>query len=70
MIKIIPMAKAGTYAYINPVVAILLGSMILDESLTAQKIIAAGVIIGGVVLVQRSKVSTKAALMGEGEGIK
>lgn len=70
MIKIIPMAKAGTYAYINPVVAILLGSLILDESLTAQKIIAAGVIIGGVVLVQRSKVSTKAALLGEGEGIK
>ncbi|MBS3943171.1 MAG: EamA family transporter, partial [Dethiobacter sp.] len=67
MIKFIPMAKAGTYAYINPVVAIVLGSLILNETLTAQKIMAAGVIIFGVVLVQRSKVSTKTALMAEEE---
>lgn len=58
MIKVIPAAKAGTYAYINPVVAMFLGSMVLKEAITMQKIVAAAVILGGVVLVQLSKVST------------
>ncbi len=56
MIKALPMAKAGTYAYVNPVVAVILGYLILDEVVTAQTIVAALIILGGVVLVQVSKV--------------
>ena len=58
MIKVIPAAKAGTYAYINPIIAIILGALILQEILTLQTILAAVVILGGVVLVQVSKVTT------------
>jgi drug/metabolite transporter (DMT)-like permease len=57
MLKALPAAKAGTYAYINPVVAVILGSLILNEIITPQNIIAAAIILGGVVLVQISKVA-------------
>ncbi len=56
MIKALPAAKAGTYAYINPLVAVILGALILKEVVTVQNIISAGVILAGVVLVQLSKV--------------
>lgn len=57
MLKALPAAKAGTYAYINPVVAVILGAIILNEIITPQNIIAAAIILGGVVLVQISKVA-------------
>jgi drug/metabolite transporter (DMT)-like permease len=44
-------AKAGTYAYVNPVVAVFLGWAILGEVVTARTIVAAGVILAGVALV-------------------
>ena len=47
----------ATYAYVNPLVAILLGSMLADESLTPRILIAAVVIVGSVVLVNTSKES-------------
>ncbi|HOL16963.1 MAG TPA: EamA family transporter, partial [Bacillota bacterium] len=47
MIKVTPPAKAGTYAYINPLVAMILGVLILKENLTMQSIVAALVILGG-----------------------
>ena len=55
IIKALPAAKAGTYAYINPVVAVILGALILNEVITSRNIIAAAIIIGGVILVQISK---------------
>jgi len=59
MIKVVPAAKAGTYAYINPVVAMFLGSLILKEGISMQEIMAAAVIIGGVILVQASVVNSR-----------
>ncbi len=56
MLKALPAAKAGTYAYVNPVVAVILGYLILNEVVTTQTIVAALIILGGVVLVQVSKV--------------
>lgn len=56
MLKALPAAKAGTYAYVNPVVAVILGYLILNEVVTRQTIVAALIILGGVVLVQVSKV--------------
>jgi len=44
-------ARAATYAYVNPVVAVLLGWLIANEPLTRQMIIAAAVIIGSVILI-------------------
>lgn len=55
MIKAMPAAKAGTYAYVNPVVAIILGALVLREQVTVQTVLAAAIILGGVVLVQVSR---------------
>jgi drug/metabolite transporter (DMT)-like permease len=44
-------ARAATYAYVNPVVAVLLGWLIADEPLTLRMILAAAIIIGSVVLI-------------------
>lgn len=53
-----PVSLVATYAYVNPLVAILLGSLLAQESLTPRILIAAGVIIGSVVLVNYSKDSS------------
>ena len=42
----------GTYAYVNPVVAVLLGWLILDEAVTARTIGAMVLILGAVLLIQ------------------
>ena len=44
-------AKAGTYAYVNPIVAVFLGWAILDETVTSRMLLAAGIILVGVALV-------------------
>lgn len=44
-------AMVATYAYVNPVIAVLLGWLIAGESFTAQMLIGAGVIIGSVMLI-------------------
>jgi drug/metabolite transporter (DMT)-like permease len=45
----------STYAYVNPVVAILLGSIIADEPLGTIELISAAIIIASVVLITSSK---------------
>jgi len=54
-----PPAKAATYAYVNPIVAIFLGWLILDEPISVRTIIAATVILGGVAIVQLSKMKNR-----------
>ncbi len=44
-------AKVATYAYVNPIVAILLGTLFAGETITMRTLIAAGLIIGSVALV-------------------
>lgn len=44
-------SQLGTYAYVNPAVAVLLGWMILDERLSASQIVGTAIILLGVVLV-------------------
>jgi drug/metabolite transporter (DMT)-like permease len=51
LLGVTSIAKAGTYAYVNPVVAVFLGWAILGEPVTARTIAAAGVILVGVALV-------------------
>jgi drug/metabolite transporter (DMT)-like permease len=50
-----PLSKVATYAYVNPVVAILLGWLILDERVTVVTIAAAAVIVASVALVVRAE---------------
>jgi drug/metabolite transporter (DMT)-like permease len=44
-------AKVATYAYVNPIVAIVLGTFFAGETITMRTLIAAGLIIGSVALV-------------------
>jgi drug/metabolite transporter (DMT)-like permease len=44
-------AKAATYAYVNPVVAVLLGWAFAGEPVTTRTLVAAAVILGGVAII-------------------
>jgi drug/metabolite transporter (DMT)-like permease len=44
-------AKVATYAYVNPIVAVLLGTLFAGETLNLRMLIAAGLIIGSVALI-------------------
>jgi len=49
----LPLSLVSTYAYINPVIALFLGWIVLDEKLNFQIAIAAAVIIAGVIIVRQ-----------------
>jgi len=50
-----PAARAGTYAYVNPVVAVVLGALILNEPVGLGVVASTLIILIGVLLVQLSK---------------
>jgi drug/metabolite transporter (DMT)-like permease len=50
LLKNAPLPLVATYAYVNPVVAIILGALIAGESITPRILFAAGIIVGAVVL--------------------
>ena len=51
----LPTSVASLYAYINPVVAVYLGWLILDETITANAILGMLVIFAGVAMVQKRR---------------
>lgn len=58
-------ARAATYAYVNPVVAVLLGWAILGEALTPRMFAAAAVIVAGVVLITLERARSSARRQSE-----
>jgi len=61
-IEHLPLSLVSTYAYINPIIAVLLGWLVLDEKLNLYMILAALLIIAGVMLVKKGSeinISTK-----------
>jgi drug/metabolite transporter (DMT)-like permease len=54
-------ARVGTYAFVNPVVALFLGWLIADETITLRTVLAAGVILTAVILVITAPHPTPAA---------
>ena len=50
LLRVAPISLVATYAYVNPVIAVILGSLILAEPL-APRTMAAGVIIRAAVAV-------------------
>lgn len=48
-----PVSKVSTYAYVNPVIAIILGWLILDETITPLTLVGATIIVGSVAVVVR-----------------
>jgi drug/metabolite transporter (DMT)-like permease len=55
LLSVRPASLVGTYAYVNPVVAVFLGWLLAHESISIQQAIGLGVIILGLVVVNRSK---------------
>jgi drug/metabolite transporter (DMT)-like permease len=56
-----PISRVSTYAYVNPVVAIVLGWLILDEVITPVTIVGAAIIVVSVALVVRIESGKRAA---------
>ena len=52
-VRALPTATVATYAYVNPVIAVLLGTLILGERLTPAMFGGGALIVGAVVLVVR-----------------
>lgn len=51
LLRHVTTARAATYAYVNPVVAVFLGWLFANEPLTMRMLVAAAVIVGSVVLI-------------------
>jgi drug/metabolite transporter (DMT)-like permease len=55
VLRAAPVSLVSTYAYVNPLVAILLGSLFAQETLTVHVLVSAAIIIGSVVLINLSR---------------
>ena len=55
-----PISKVSTYAYVNPVVAIFLGWLVLDEVVSSTTILGASIIVVSVALVVRTETPRRA----------
>ena len=55
LLQHVPVAKVATYAYVNPIVAVILSAIFLGESLHGQQWIAMAVILVAVAIVTASK---------------
>jgi len=51
LIGVAPLARVTTYAYVNPMVAVILGAIILSEPLELRTVLAAAIIVAGVVMI-------------------
>ena len=67
LIQVVRPALAGTYAYVNPIVAVFLGWAVADEVITRQMAIGAVAVVGAVLLVERGR--ARARLTGGGSGV-
>src|SRR6202521_4365866 len=63
LLRSAPLSLVSTYAYVNPVVAVILGGIFLGEAISARLVIAGGIIILAVALivVARSRAASQAA---------
>jgi len=50
-----PISLMSTYAYVNPLVAVLLGSLLADEPLNGRILVAAAIIIGSVIIINTAR---------------
>jgi drug/metabolite transporter (DMT)-like permease len=56
-VKHLPLSTVSLYAYINPVLAVLLGSLLLDEPFSPRTVVAAALVLGGMWVVSRAPAS-------------
>ena len=63
LLRVSTPALVATYAYVNPVVAVLLGWAFAGEPLTARTLVAAAVIVGAVVLITTYRARPQAVVV-------
>ena len=51
LLRVAPLPRISTYAYVNPVVAVFLGALILGEPITIRTLVASGIIVVAVALI-------------------
>jgi drug/metabolite transporter (DMT)-like permease len=56
LLRVAPIPLVATYSYVNPLVAIILGYFLGKELITPRILLAAGLILGSVVLVSRPRI--------------
>jgi drug/metabolite transporter (DMT)-like permease len=61
LLQHVPTSKVSTYAYVNPVVAMFLGWLVLHERIDGYIIMGSAVIVASVILVTSAKVSARIA---------
>lgn len=61
LLKNVAPTRVATYAYVNPVVALLLGHFVADEALAPRTLVAAGLTLVGVCVIVTAKGRVKAA---------
>ena len=64
LLKNTSLAMASTYAYVNPAVAVFLGWLIADEPVTPRTVLAATVIVGGVLIITTSRATLGGRIRG------
>jgi drug/metabolite transporter (DMT)-like permease len=58
-VRRLPTATVATYAYVNPIIAVILGTSLLGEALTASMLVGGALIVVAVVLVVRSQAAAR-----------
>jgi drug/metabolite transporter (DMT)-like permease len=61
-------SAVSTYAYVNPVVAVFLGWLVLHEPLSSRTLVAAAIIVGAVALITRGSGRTGREVTGARDG--
>lgn len=51
LLRAAPLSLVSTYAYVNPVVAVILGSLFIGEAITLRTVMAGGIILAAVALI-------------------
>lgn len=64
LLKVAPLPLIATYAYVNPIVAVILGAIVLQEPITPRTLVAGAVIIFAVALI----ITARSRMMTSGRG--
>ncbi len=65
LLRVAPTMLVSTYAYVNPLIAILLGSLLAGEALTPRVVLAVMFILGSVVLITLTNPATSKSAAAE-----
>ena len=58
LLRVAPLSLVSTYAYVNPIVAVALGWLILDETVTTQMLVAGAAVVVSVAVILRASTAS------------